>query len=39
MIDNLFMDCRYKLCSIKTAPYGPKNAESFNFDSWQAVEN
>lgn len=38
-ISNLFWDSRYKLCSIKTAPHGPKNYESFNSDTWQSLEN
>jgi hypothetical protein len=26
LIENIFFDNKYKLCSIKTAPHGPKNS-------------
>jgi hypothetical protein len=39
LIQHLFYDPRYKLCSIKSAPHSPKNSESFNSDTWQSLES
>lgn len=39
LAEELFFDNRYKLASIRCAPHCEAGFESFNSDSWQAIEN